>query len=102
RRARRDPGQPGRSAGGREDARQLRPVLLELELVVRLGVRACVWAVADEVEARQDVAVQEGRCTVDAGVEERDRDAGAVTPGERGARAVGQRVAELVRPDRVD
>ena len=76
-----------RPVGAGDDPRHLGAVTLDLRRILGIGVRARVERSADDVEAGQHLAAQVGMRQVDAGVEQRDRDAAAVVAGQRPRRA---------------
>ena len=80
RRARRHAVDPGRPADTRDEAGELCPVALRAARLGRVLLRGRVAPRVDHVEPRQQPPLQERVPRVDAGVEQRDRDAGAVEP----------------------
>ena len=94
----RDAAQAARAVRADEDAGELRPVPLELRAVLRVRARGRVAAAFEHVDARKHAAVEVGMRRVDAGVEQRDRDAVTVEAGHADVGAVA--AADAVRPCR--
>jgi len=81
--ARRDAGDPARAACADEDAGHLGPVVLDPSRAARVDRGGRVVAAVDNVDPPQHPSAQVRLAAVDAGVEERNRDAAAVVARQR-------------------
>ena len=102
RRARRDAAQAAGAARADEQPGQLGAVALDQRRVLRVGrARSSSAVVSIDVDARQHAAAQERMGQVDAGVEQRDRDAAPVEARQVDSRAAAPAAAsDWARPTR--